>query len=290
MTCKSITMNGTNLQQHGSENLDDQETSQKDILTLDQYAMFPQESCGDTISAIFSQELAAGISPCVLPDTEICPAGQDHHHASPSPLPDISAEKTMNDTSHQSGLNSSKSAALQSFLASRLQTRLSTDGSMIYSMRWKIAVTPAGRQYCQLVASARRTSAKGCSSGQSGWPTPKHRDHHTEGRGQFSPSLAKVVESVAGWPTPTTRDHKDDQECPNVPTNSLLGREVWKADRPIRITASGQALTGSDAGTASSGQLNPRFSGWLMGYPTEWCEAALSAHHTRSPKNRKRGS
>lgn len=34
---------------------------------------------------------------------------------------------------------------------------------------------------------------------------------------------------------------------------------------------------GSDAGTVSSGRLNPAHSRWLMGYPKAWCEAALQA-------------
>jgi hypothetical protein len=122
---------------------------------------------------------------------------------------------------------------------------------------------------------------------------------------------------LAAWPTPTTRDHKDGQECQNVELNSLLGRVVWltnwpsptansndrtpnpdnamnmyRADgskvqqrlqdfaaitQPIRITASGQMLTGSDAGMGSSGQLNPAHSRWLMGFPPEWDDCAVMA-------------
>ncbi|WP_225578870.1 hypothetical protein [Novacetimonas hansenii] len=70
-----------------------------------------------------------------------------------------------------------------------------------------------------------------------------------------------------------------------MPTNSLLGREVWKADQPIRITASGQVLTGSDAGTVSSGQLNPEFSLWLMGFPAAWASCGVQAmQSSRKPQ------
>jgi hypothetical protein len=56
---------------------------------------------------------------------------------------------------------------------------------------------------------------------------------------------------------------------------------------PARLTASGEMLTGSDAGMESGGQLNPRFSAWLMGYPVTWCEAALSCQlPTRSRKSK----
>ena len=65
------------------------------------------------------------------------------------------------------------------------------------------------------------------------------------------------------WATPTTRDHKDGNaaSCQNVPINCLLGRQVH--------------LSGSPAETASSGQLNPAFSLWLMGYPTAWGRCAV---------------
>lgn len=42
-------------------------------------------------------------------------------------------------------------------------------------------------------------------------------------------------------------------------------------DGSARLTASGQLLTGSDAGMESGGQLSPHMSRWLMGYPPEWC-------------------
>lgn len=218
------------------------------------------------------------------------------------------------------------SQRLQRGLSARLKERLTEDGSMIYSMRWSEKVTPAGRQYCQLVASARRISAKDCSSERYGWTTPQAHDTTGRSQGQKAkhgtkhgcaclvrdaqlsgwptptkgnadgsqmakdasptgrrPDGTKAtvslnhIASLTGWPTPTTRDHKDGKECPNVPTNSLLGREVWKADQPIRITASGQVLTGSDAGTVSSGQLNPEFSLWLMGFPAVWASCGVQA-------------
>jgi DNA (cytosine-5)-methyltransferase 1 len=56
------------------------------------------------------------------------------------------------------------------------------------------------------------------------------------------------------WPTPTGRDWKDGsaQACKNVPSNGLLGREVFRD------------------GMKPSGSLNPAWVEFLMGLPTGW--------------------
>jgi hypothetical protein len=73
------------------------------------------------------------------------------------------------------------------------------NGFLLYALTWKQMDMPAGVPICRLRASAHRTKGKG------------------------SGGLRK------GWPTPTTRDWKDGKEQPNVPLNSLLGREAWLA-------------------------------------------------------------
>jgi hypothetical protein len=57
--------------------------------------------------------------------------------------------------------------------------------------------------------------------------------------------------TVKKWPTPTARDYKDGVFCGNVPTNKLLGREVWE-------------------GPENKGRLNPDWVEWLMGWPIGW--------------------
>ena len=59
--------------------------------------------------------------------------------------------------------------------------------------------------------------------------------------------------------------------------------EVLPEPRPMRLTVSGQMLTGSSAEMESGGQLDPSHSRWLMGLPPEWDDSAPTA----TPSQRK---
>lgn len=246
----------------------------------------PQTS-PDTLSTTSSPELAAGPSPS---DSLECPT------TTPSgPVParaNLSARQAkalgllMSGTSGPLTTISSKSAALQESLVNKLRARTQMLGSTLWKLTWKPWVMPSGRSRFRLRASVRPTSET----------------------------------DTTGWPTPTTRDHKDGFYCPNVPINALLGRAVWaagwptpmagdekwrysttdSAERrlasgkqmpleawvmlmgPVRLTATGQTLTGSDARIESGGQLNPEHSRWLMAYPKEWCACAATATQSTS--------
>lgn len=220
-------------------------------------------------------------------------------------------------TSGTCGLRSSTlsaSVALQQSLASRLQAATASTGSTLYALTWKVRPTPLGRPICALRASVRRTSVSGSTGWPTplasdhrpghesrahstvrsnlndravlaGWPTATATDaHRGEKCDPFAPNTTmNMAAQLCGWPTPGVAVLEHKSKPPVLGNRKPTDPQISTADiafhlcTPIRYTASGQVLTGSDAGMANSGQLRPAHSRWLMGYPMAWDGCGIAA-------------
>jgi hypothetical protein len=127
----------------------------------------------------------------------------------------------------------------------------------------------------------------------SGWLTPTKSDENRyPAQGNTAKNVTLNHAAVfAGWPTPQVGS---TNPAAHGQISGDFRRAMDKALRdgdgqPARYTASGEMLTGSTAAMASGGQLNPALSRWLMGYPEEWCRAAVSAWRLIPTVRRRRG-
>jgi hypothetical protein len=216
---------------------------------------------------------------------------------------------------------SSASAALADALANRLRPLTASLGSTLYKLTWKARVTPQRRLIYALRASAPRISANGFI----GWPTPEtckaanDTNLTASGDGRTTPNKLGWAASLSGWPTPCQQDGPNGgpaQGADRLPGAAGLSSWAtpaardWKGgttseatvernsriedtaqltlDGPARLTARGEMLTGYSAGMESGGQLNPRFSLWLQGFPIAW--ASCGEQVTRSSSRKRRPS
>ena len=275
----------------------------------------------DLFSAISSPVLAAGATPCALPDgprTDLFGQAVAHANLLAQPVP--GGALPTNAISGLSGSISSASAALALSLVSKLKQRLTTDGSILFNLIWKAKATPAGRLVYRLAALGRRTSDKDSGS----WPTP------TLGAKEWSESAVAAwvagkrgthgldlgaAAVMAGWPSPMALSGGPSKN-PNNPRGVNAGNPLetaahltswptasardWKDTTGMATTGTnpdgstrsrldqlprvaGLTVIGSPAATEKPGQLNPAHSRWLMGYPAEWDACAPTA----TPSSRK---
>lgn len=214
-----------------------------------------------TPSVTSSPASVSGASPCAAPGGPTTgPSGLDHVPASPSArLAKVMGLMTSG-TYGPRCTGSLNSAALQSFLANKLQAATVSVGSTLYKMTWKDRATPAQHLISALRASAHRTSGSVCT----GWPTPIVNDQlgsthcysgkHPDGSNRIALKLPGAVK-LAGWTTTTTRDWKNtggdikpradgSERFDQLPRQANLAGWPTTTHGPARLTVTGEMLTG----------------------------------------------
>jgi hypothetical protein len=213
----------------------------------------------DIPNATFLQGLGDGPWHFVLPDGRTV-----DQHGVAAALASLSARQvkalglTTSGIYGPPGSTSSRSVDLQSSLASRLQARLSTLGSTLYTLTWKAWVTPSGVSRSRLRASVRRTSA----TERTGLVTPTVRDwKDTPGMTAQRDGKDRVDQLprqayLCGWPTPTVGNAMGSQSCEGMSATGRMldGRKVSVALPHVATFAGWPTLTASlaDKGVRST--------------------------------------
>ena len=210
------------------------------------------------------------------------------------------------------------SEELQERMTLNLMERLEGSGSTLFSMTWKAHLTPAQRLIFRLRASALPTSGNGCGS----WPSPVSEpsngspETYLERKGRQPDGAITDIGAaaqLAGWHTASAGDAhgtyyerytengiapgqtcvlRDQAQLASWPTplkadgRGRAGAETHKnSELPNAacLVLHGPIAPGSPAGTERRGQLNPALPRWLMGFPPEWDDCAVTA----TPSSRK---
>jgi hypothetical protein len=151
--------------------------------------------------------------------------------------------------------------------------------------------TPGQRAYDKItgrLAQVGLTHEAQAAIPLTGWPTPNARDWKDGAapsvtNGERTDKLAHAVHSpIAGFPTPCAGDKK--WMCSQYSTakkRADSGKQVY-LEAMLHLNL-------SPVETAKPAGLAPALPRWLMGYPVEWCQAAIRAHRAMPTKRRKQG-
>lgn len=119
------------------------------------------------------------------------------------------------------------------------------------------------------------------------WATPRAEDSESTGAHRGTPDTLTSQARLGSWATPQAEDCKQrGTNLEVVKRREAKGKQTCNLESqalPVGpMPSSSPAETGKPARLA----LNPRFSLWLMGYPTVWarCAAQVTRLSRRSPQ------
>ena len=173
--------------------------------------------------------------------------------------------KMIRDTSGQSILDLSKNVGQLGLLEKMLVDTLNSVSTPL-SRTWRVKTTPLGRLVFQLRASAPTTKEK-----ESGlWRTPDaHRGRGPSSEKRMKMKLEKkmpislndqVAHSNLMWPTPAAHEGRLGYQR----------RDTGKKGTQKSLTT---IVIDTEGGREkTTGQLNPTWVEWLMGYPKGWTD------------------
>lgn len=255
----------------------------------DQSQMCDLATSGDTTNAISSGASADGHTPCDSLDTPTSGVGPAPAPAKVFPRRGNKKGLTIPAICGPLGSGSLKPSDLRLSSVSKSLPLLGTVGSTLFAMTWKDKVTPSGRLYSQLVASALRTG----DSDSTGWPTPTSNSvNNVSGevamnemrrltkKGRSPINCLGVAAHLASWPTPVANDDNKSMEAHLAMKKRMGERDGTRANRTAitslavmvktvgrDLNHSGPIANGSPAETTNTGRLNVEFVRWLMGSP-----------------------
>ena len=162
---------------------------------------------------------------------------------------------------------------------------------------WPTPMTPNGGRILSLDATISGKKKNGTkaqiglesAARLTAWPTPLARNYnhpgdHGEG-GKNLQTVALLPLPLRHWRTPTACSPNSLRGSGQDPGKRKAGGHAINLQDEVRLVDSGQMQNGSCVETKKTGQLNPAFSLWLMGYPTEWAHcAALVTRSSRKSR------
>ena len=233
------------------------------------------ESIGPTRRSTTTSE------PSTQMDLEELTSSAAGSHASRGPLPGSSEAQRMTVTSGRSWLPLLKTYGLNGSLGKMCEALLTSRwASNAAFLTWKASDTAPSHLLFQLAPSMPRTDATGFGL----WPTPTGQDN-IQVRGESKTVGTKRGTTLGGavrmWPTPAAHEARlgyQDRTSGKKGTQKSLTTEV---------------IDDMGGRQATTGQLNPQWVEWLMGFPighTDLKPSEMPSSRKSSRKSAKQSS